>query len=401
MKSLSLLAEKYQEVQFSNPVKIVAACTPHQLLQAITECSKGHDLKAIFNYVAESNENGNSLVTESLIEENTEVAATILAVEKILSYYVEAKDEKFNKEVKEALTRGKRANGQPTSTSANVNPANVQQGFPKPAPAPAQQVGIAGDPVNTPQAAAPQAGAQQNPPAQQSRGIWGGLKNAVGKGIEYLGKAAGKFGAGVSAGAQSVAGAGQAGAPLPYENIDTQADLSALTGQVSTVSNNDLVKYGVTPEALQKLKAKQIGGITLSNKDKHAEISVANNGLYTIKSLTPAEIDAKNKAADTSPADPAAKAAAKAPVATDPAPTAAAPADPVTTAPVTPAPVTPAPVTPAPVTPAPKRNSKGQLIDTKGRFAKKINSSFNYNSNKVLKEFYQNGKPLPIENINK
>ena len=165
MKSLSLLAEKYQEVQFSDPIKTVAACTPRQLLQAVAECSEGHDLKAIFNYVAESNENGNSLVTESLIEENTEVAATILAVEKILSYYVEAKDEKFNKEVKEALTRGKRANGQPTSTSANVNPANVQQGFPKPAPAPAQQVGIAGDPVNTPQAAAPQAGgAGHHPP---------------------------------------------------------------------------------------------------------------------------------------------------------------------------------------------------------------------------------------------
>ena len=60
---------------------------------------------------------------------------------------------------------------------------------------------------------------------------------------------------------------------------------------------------------------------------------------------------------------------------------------------------TPSGTTTSPVTsgaPVPEVKPKGQPRNALGRYTK-ANSSFNYNASKVLKEFYKNSKPLPIE----
>ena len=55
----------------------------------------------------------------------------------------------------------------------------------------------------------------------------------------------------------------------------------------------------------------------------------------------------------------------------------------------------------SPTTSTIKTNSIGQKINAKGQYLKNVNSSFNYSAGKVLKEYYRNSKPLPIETANK
>ena len=138
---------------------------------------------------------------------------------------------------------------------------------------------------------------------------------------------------------------------MPYETVESPADLSALTKNIVPISPATLTStYGVSPDLIAKLKSGQIGGINLTKDNKFAEIKYGNNGLYTIRSLTPAEKNVTDKK----------KVATKAPV----------------VAPV---------VTPV-VTPVVANSSY---------------VPFSSLANKVLKEFYSTNKPLPLETNSK
>jgi len=322
MKSLSLLAEKYQEVQFNDPAVMVEAHSPHQLLESLKGYNETHDLKAVFNYIAESKESGSTLVTKSLIEENAEAAATILAIEKILTYYVEGKDSEFNKKVLLTLE----------DVGAYVD-------APKTLPPKVKKKTAPVNPAQT--------------PGSKGGGFMAGVKNVVGKGLEYLGKAAGKF----ASGAQSGKGTGSP-EEAPYETHETQADLSTLARTIVPTSAAILTStYGVPSDMLAKLKTKQISGITLSRGDKFAEIKFDKNGLYTIRSLMPAEKSTIDK-----------KKVATKKVVTKP-------------------PVVAPPVVVPPVVAPPAVNSSYV--------------PFSSLASKVLKEFYSTNKPLPLETNSK
>ena len=185
-----------------------------------------------------------------------------------------------------------------------------------------------------------------------------GLKNIVGKGLEYLGKAANKFAGGATSG--KAAGNVE---DLPYETVESSADLSALTKNIVPINPATLTStYGVSPDLIAKLKSGQIGGINLTKDNKFAEIKYGKNGLYTIRSLTPAEksVTDKKKTAIK-------KTAIKKVVIKNPT---------VTTS----------------TTPTDTANPET------------VNSSyvpFSSLASKVLKEFYSTNKPLPLETNSK
>jgi len=393
MKSLSLLAEKYQEVQFNDPAVMVEAHSPHQLLESLKEYNKTHDLKAVFNYIAESRKNGSVLVTESLIEKNAAAAATILAVEKILTYYIEGKDARFNREVLLALEAAPlTAKGlgfkRRTSPAPGTPPAT---GAAAPA-APAAGASVTpGAPDNSAIPGTPDKHtAPATPGAPQKTGAWAGLKNIVGKGLEYLGKAAGKFAGGVAS--QKTTGTVE---DAPYGSHDTSADLSTLSKNPVPINPTILANtYGVSVDDLDKLKDGTWSGINLTSGDKFAEIKYGKNGLYTIRNLSTAP------AVDTA-----------APAAAAPAAAAAAAAPAATSAEIT--------TSDTKFTPAQKASATKELATLRRKPATQRTKAeddkmkslqgiitgsyvpFTSLANKVLKEFYNNSKPLPLETINK
>lgn len=321
MKSLSLLAEKYQEIQFNDPIVMVASHSPQQLLESLKGYNETHDLKAVFNYIAESRESGSALVTESLIEENVAAAATILAIEKILTYYIEGKDSEFNKKVLLTLE----------DYGAYVEPPEENK---------------------------------KTAPASKGGGFMAGVKNVVGKGLEYLGKAANKFAGGATSG--KAAGNVE---DLPYETVESLADLSALTKNIVPINPATLTStYGVSPDLIAKLKSGQISGINLTKDNKFAEIKYGKNGLYTIRSLTPAEKSVTDKKKPATKNADTKKVVTKTPAVTPTVTTSTTPVAPAST-------------------------------DTGYLGASYV--PFTSLANKVLKEFYSTNKPLPLETNSK
>ena len=389
MKSLSLLAEKYQEVQFNDPAVMVEAHSPHQLLESLKEYNKTHDLKAVFNYIAESRKNGSVLVTESLIEKNAAAAATILAVEKILTYYIEGKDARFNREVLLALEAAPlTAKGlgfkrrTPPATGAAAPAATAPAATAPAAPA----AGAPVTPVTPDDSKSQEQGLGKyttpvTPGAPQKTGAWAGLKNIVGKGLEYLGKAAGKFAGGAAS--QKTAGAVE---DAPYGDHITDKDISTLSAKPVVISTNTLTAtYGVSPDDLAKLKDGTVGGINLNqqNTDKYAEIKYGKNGLYTIRYLSAV------------PEDPAAAAAAaaaavkKTPAKKKPVKKKAPAADALR------APAAAAAPAAAPAAAGAPAATVNPGTVTSGYVP------FSSLANKVLKEFYITNKALPLETNSK
>ena len=94
MKSLKLLAEKYDAVQAQRSDEaLIAAQTPSQLLEAFQELSQiSKDVIVAFEHAIT---NRSSLIKENSTEQDSDVRVAVLAMEKVLSYLDESKDEQF------------------------------------------------------------------------------------------------------------------------------------------------------------------------------------------------------------------------------------------------------------------------------------------------------------------
>lgn len=94
MKSLNLLAEKYDEVQLKRSDEtLVSAQTPGQLLEAFQELSQiSGDVIAAFEHAITNRSN---LIKENTAEQDSDVRVAVLAMEKVLSHLDESKDEQF------------------------------------------------------------------------------------------------------------------------------------------------------------------------------------------------------------------------------------------------------------------------------------------------------------------
>lgn len=94
MKSLKLLAEKYEAVQVQRSDEaLIAAQTPSQLLEAFQELSQiSNDVIVAFEHAIT---NRASLIKENTTEQDSDVRVAVLAMEKVLAHLDESKDEQF------------------------------------------------------------------------------------------------------------------------------------------------------------------------------------------------------------------------------------------------------------------------------------------------------------------
>ena len=94
MKSLKLLAEKYDDVQVKRSDEaLIATQTPNQLLESFQELSQiSNDVIVAFEHAIT---NRTSLIKENITEQDSDVRVAVLAMEKVLSHLDESKDEQF------------------------------------------------------------------------------------------------------------------------------------------------------------------------------------------------------------------------------------------------------------------------------------------------------------------
>ena len=94
MKSLKLLAEKYDDVQVKHSDEaLIATQTPNQLLESFQELSQiSNDVIVAFEHAIT---NRSSLIKENTTEQDSDVRVAVLAMEKVLSHLDESKDEQF------------------------------------------------------------------------------------------------------------------------------------------------------------------------------------------------------------------------------------------------------------------------------------------------------------------
>lgn len=94
MKSLKLLAEKYDVVQVKRSDEaLIATQTPGQLLESFQELSQiSNDVIVAFEHAIT---NRSSLIKENTTEQDSDVRVAVLAMEKVLSHLDESKDEQF------------------------------------------------------------------------------------------------------------------------------------------------------------------------------------------------------------------------------------------------------------------------------------------------------------------
>lgn len=94
MKSLKLLAEKYDQVQLTRSEEVlVAAQTPKQLLEAFQELSQvSGDVVVAFEHAITNRSN---LIKENTAEQDSDVRVAVLAMEKVLSHLDCGNDKPF------------------------------------------------------------------------------------------------------------------------------------------------------------------------------------------------------------------------------------------------------------------------------------------------------------------
>ena len=94
MKSLKLLAEKYDQVQLTRSEEaLVAAQTPDQLLETFQELSQiSGDVIVAFEHAITNRSN---LIKENTAEQDSDVRVAVLAMEKVLSHLDNSNDKQF------------------------------------------------------------------------------------------------------------------------------------------------------------------------------------------------------------------------------------------------------------------------------------------------------------------
>jgi hypothetical protein len=94
MKSLKLLAEKYDQVQLTRSEEaLVAAQTPEQLLETFQELSQiSGDVIVAFEHAITNRSN---LIKENTAEQDSDVRVAVLAMEKVLSHLDNSNDKQF------------------------------------------------------------------------------------------------------------------------------------------------------------------------------------------------------------------------------------------------------------------------------------------------------------------
>jgi hypothetical protein len=94
MKSLKLLAEKYDQVQLTRSEEaLIAAQTPEQLLETFQELSQiSGDVIVAFEHAIT---NRSSLIKENTAEQDSDVRVAVLAMEKVLSHLDSGNDKQF------------------------------------------------------------------------------------------------------------------------------------------------------------------------------------------------------------------------------------------------------------------------------------------------------------------
>ena len=94
MKSLKLLAEKYDRVQLTRSEEaLVAAQTPEQLLETFQELSQiSGDVIVAFEHAITNRTN---LIKENTAEQDSDVRVAVLAMEKVLSHLDNSNDKQF------------------------------------------------------------------------------------------------------------------------------------------------------------------------------------------------------------------------------------------------------------------------------------------------------------------
>jgi hypothetical protein len=380
MKSLKLLAEQYEFIHVKN---IIEEASAEELIEAFELAN--YETPNIKDVLVAIN-NGSLFINESELTDDEQTFFS--AATKLVTFYKENVNAEYNTRFESLISDAQ-------ARDASGRFVKGSTGTAAPAPAAATAASPAG-------------------PAAATGGGWmskvGGFLGRVGKGIaKGIGSLAGSFLKGF-AGSE---GKSKDGKAIPgWEDTSVKVDLSSIASKTTAFTPEQLTGFGVSPDTIKKIQDGKLAGLNLTDEDNNLVSVKYQNGQYI-----GTKIPTFKQAADAGAADPAAKAAAdKAaanPVATTPAPVAAAApvaADPAAANPVatTPAPVA-APVAADPAAAAaPVKKAKPLSQDPEAIRSRKRRaagtlkeSSFNYNANKILREFYQNSKPLPIESINK
>lgn len=200
----------------------------------------------------------------------------------------------------------------------------------------------------------------------------GGIMSKIGGFLGNIGKGIAKgFGAFLKGFAGSEGKSKEGKANPGWQDIPVKTDLSSVSDKTTAFTPQQLAALGVAPDVIKKLQGGKLAGLNLTDTKNNLVSLKYQNGQYA-----GTKVPTFKQAADAGAADP---------VATAPA---AAPAAPV---------ATPSPKITKPLSQDPEairsreRRAAGKLKET----------NFSYSANKILKEFYQNSKSLPIESVNK